>query len=370
MSGCQRGCEWDRWLPPGRIGCTEGGHSHCTGITRFHSAEIDLNSKSLSAMPSSSILDRCVELYLSQSARVWNRLPWSLRNRSSGCAFGRHLNRLVRAHAERRQSFGTFFLRNRAELELLRRFVAQKPYASRLDMSVLACSKGAEVYSMVWAIRSVRPDLQLNLHAMDISGEILDFAAKGVFSLSSADALDRSHEESAEPIAAINWNTSRDQNASLFERLNKDELEAMFEVQGDQARVRQWLKEGITWCQGNAGDPNLLATIGGPQEIVVANRFLCHMKPVAAEQCLRNISRLVRAGGYLFVSGVDLDVRTAVARELDWTPVTELMREIHEGDSSIRRGWPLNYWGLEPFDERRKDWQIRYSSVFQIGKTV
>jgi len=321
-------------------------------------------------MPSSSILNRCVEFYLSQSARVWNRLPGSLRHRSSGCAFGRHLNRLVRAHAERRQSFGTFFLRNRAELELLRRFVSQKPYASRLDMSVLACSKGAEVYSMVWAIRSVRPDLQLNLHAMDISREILDFAANGVFSLSTADALDRSHEESAEPIAAISWNTSRDQNASLFERMNEGELEAMFDMQGEQARVRQWLKDGVTWCQGNAGDPSLLATIGGPQEIVVANRFLCHMKPVAAEQCLRSISRLVRAGGYLFVTGVDLDVRTGVARELGWTPVTELMREIHEGDSSIRRGWPLNYWGLEPFDERRKDWQIRYSSVFQIGKTA
>ena len=40
------------------------------------------------------------------------------------------------------------------------------------------------------------------------------------------------------------------------------------------------------------------------------------------------------------------------------------------GDSSIRRGCPFNYWGLEPFDERRKDWQIRYFTVFQIGKTA
>jgi len=41
-----------------------------------------------------------------------------------------------------------------------------------------------------------------------------------------------------------------------------------------------------------------------------------------------------------------------------------------QGASSIRLGWPLNDWGLEPFDERRKDWQIRYFTVFQIGKTA
>jgi chemotaxis methyl-accepting protein methylase len=235
-------------------------------------------------------------------------------------------------------------------------------------MSIVACSKGAEVYSMVWAIRSARPDLQLNLHAVDISQEILDFAATGVYSLSRADALDRSSERPGEQIGTISWNTSRHQNASLFERMSSDELETMFDVQGNQARVRPWLKEGITWCQGDAGDPGLLKIIGGPQEIVVANRFLCHMEPKVASQCLRSVSQLVKRGGYLFVTGVDLNVRTSVARELGWIPVTELLRETHEGDSSIRQGWPLNYWGLEPFDRRRPDWQIRYASVFQVGK--
>src|SRR5215467_15462052 len=46
-------------------------------------------------------------------------------------------------------------------------------------------------------------------------------------------------------------------------------------------------------------------------------------------------------------------------------PVTELISEIHEGDPSLRRGWPLRYWGLEPFDQGRSDWQIRYASVFE-----
>ena len=99
----------------------------------------------------------------------------------------------------------------------------------------------------------------------------------------------------------------------------------------------------------------------------MANRFLCHMDPPDAEACLRNVAHLVKRGGYLFVSGVDLDVRTKVAREMGWKPVTELLREIHEGDTSLIKGWPLEYWGLEPLCDDRSDWKLRYASVFQIG---
>ena len=37
----------------------------------------------------------------------------------------------------------------------------------------------------------------------------------------------------------------------------------------------------------------------GPQDMVVANNFLCHMAPADAEKCLRNIEQLVSPGGYL-----------------------------------------------------------------------
>jgi hypothetical protein len=86
-----------------------------------------------------------------------------------------------------------------------------------------------------------------------------------------------------------------------------------------------------------------------------------------AEDCLRNLARLVKPGGYLFVSGVDLGVRSKVARKLGWRPVAELISDIHEGDPSLRRDWPLEYWGLEPFDQGRVDWKTRYASVFQHG---
>ena len=72
------------------------------------------------------------------------------------------------------------------------------------------------------------------------------------------------------------------------------------------------------------------------------------------------------ADGYLFVSGVDLDVRTKVALDLGWEPVPELMAEIHDGDPLVRADWPLHWWGLEPLDRRRTDWQTRYASVFRL----
>lgn len=222
---------------------------------------------------------------------------------------------------------------------------------------------------MAWTIRSARPDLQFKIHAVDISQEIVDFAASGVYSVANSDSLAAPNEDVIKKRGDVSWNTSRDQDASIFERMNKEELDGMFEVQGYQAKIRPWLKEGIIWLRGDAGDTNLLEVLG-PQDVVVANRFLCHMEPASAELCLRNLSRLIKPGGYLFVSGIDLDVRTRVARDMGWKPITELMKEIHEGDASLRTGWPAEYWGLEPFDDRRPDWQLRYASVFQVGEMV
>ena len=83
----------------------------------------------------------------------------------------------------------------------------------------------------------------------------------------------------------------------------------MFDCEGEQASVKQQFRESITWHLGDASDPKL-GEVLGLQDIVVANRFLCHMQPEEAEPCLRSLASLVKPGGYLFVSGVDLEVRT------------------------------------------------------------
>ena len=236
--------------------------------------------------------------YLRMNKRIWERLPSGVRNLYLVRSYGAWLHTLVCLRATRQQFFGTFFLRNRPALELMRRLADQRPRGSTLRIAVLGCSIGAEVYSILWSIRSARPDLKVLLDAMDISKEILSFAEKGIYAPE----------------------TSQMVNASIFERLTETEKAEMFDWEGDQAKVKSWLREGITWQLGDAADPELI-NILGPQDMVVASNFLCHMAPADAEKCLGNIARLVSPGGYLFVSGVDLDVRTKVARELGWEPV-------------------------------------------------
>jgi chemotaxis methyl-accepting protein methylase len=241
--------------------------------------------------------------------------------------------------------------------------VEQKVAGSTLDIAIVACSKGAEVYSILWAIRRARPDLRLTTHAIDISQEIVAFAQQGVYSRAANDLGQVRDPDDNEKTDA----TWKDQRTSMFERMTDEEVESMFKLEGYQAKVRSWVKDGISWLRCDAGDSDLVGVLG-LQDIVVANRFLCHMQPMDQEKCLRNVERLVKAGGHIFVSGVDLDVRTKVAMELGWKPVISLLKEIHEGDISLRQGWPLEYWGLEPLCETRPDWRVRYASVFQIGE--
>lgn len=104
--------------------------------------------------------------------------------------------------------------------------------------------------------------------------------------------------------------------------------------------------------------------------MVVASNFLCHMEPSDAEKCLRNIARIVRPAGYLFVTGIDPDVRERVAHDLGWQPVQELIEEIHDGDPSVRGDWPFAWWGLEPLDTERDHWQMRYATAFRLNQGI
>jgi len=284
--------------------------------------------------------------YLQLNKRVWDRLPSRVRNLNVVRSYGAWLHSLVCLSARRQQFFGTFFLRNRPALELMRRLTGQKPRGATLRIAVLGCSIGAEVYSILCTVRSARPDLKVLLEAVDISKDILSFAEKGIYSRDTSEFV----------------------GASIFERLTETEKVEIFDWEGNRAKVKPWLREGITWRLGDVADPELGGVLG-PQDMVVASNFLCHMASSDAEKCLRNIARLVTPGGHLFVSGIDLDVRTKVALDLGWEPVRELITEIHDGDHSLRADWPWAWWGLEPINRKRHDWQARYAAAFRIDSS-
>ena len=288
-----------------------------------------------------------VNAYLRLNKWIWEHLPPSSKRLCRLYSYFIFLHALARRSAIRRQNSSTFFFRNRPELELIRRLSDQKPKGSELKLLVLACSNGAEVHSFLWTICSDRPDLRVITNAVDISKEALEFAKTGIYSHTN-------HELTGVPI---------------FERITEMEMHNMFDREGDDAKVKSWLREGITWHIGDAGDPEL-PNLLGTHDMVFANRFLCHMDSEDAERCLRNIARFVKPGGYLFVSGVDLNIRMKVARDLGWEALQDSMVEIHDGDPSLRDSWPWGYWGLEPFNKRRLDWKVRYASAFRIDKKI
>jgi SAM-dependent methyltransferase len=284
-----------------------------------------------------------IRAYLRLNQRLWKHLPSSFTAVSPIRLYGNFLHTLARIQGVRAQAFNTYFFRNRPELELIRRLLERSNKTDTLRVAVLGCSTGAEAYSVAWRIRSARPDLKLIFHAVDISKQAVEFAKCGVYSLAASQLT----------------------GAPVFERMTAAEMEELFDRDGDVATVKSWIKEGINWHVGDAGEPEILDALG-PQDMVVANNFLCHMDPSEAERCLRNIARLVSAHGYLFVSGIDVDLRTKVARDLGWKPLQELLEEIHEGDPVLRRDWPFHYAGLEPLNKRRRDWRIRYAAAFQV----
>jgi chemotaxis methyl-accepting protein methylase len=237
---------------------------------------------------------------------------------------------------------GTLFLRNRPALELMRRLVENEDYGAQVKIAVLGCSIGVEVYSILWTLRRSRPDLKVEVHAVDISPEVVDVGERGVYSTAASEMV----------------------SESIFQALTEAERAEMFDWEGDQATIKSWLRDGVTWEVGDAGDPDLIASLA-PQDLVIASNFLCHMSAPDATRCLRNLAQLAGTGGYLFVTGVDLDVRTQVALELGWRPIAELRAEIHDGDPLVRADWPWRWWGMEPLDRRRSQWETRYSAAFQ-----
>jgi len=248
---------------------------------------------------------------------------------------------------KRTSYFGTFFFRNRPQLELARRLSEQTRKQTSLAITILASSIGAEVYSILWTIRSKQPDVKVVANAVDISREALEVGQNGVYPLGYSELA----------------------KEDVLTFVTKEEMLELFDNEGDRVRIKAWLREGITWRVGDAADPQLAALLG-PQDIVFANNFLFHMYPADAERCLRNIVQLVRPGGYLFVSGIDLEVRTRVVRDLMLEPITDSIADIHNGDPSLTGDWPLIYWGLEPFNMRRRDWRIRYSTVFRVPRSA
>src|ERR1700677_1483962 len=215
-----------------------------------------------------------VGAFFRPNQKLWSTFPHTVTKLRPLRAYGSWLHALARMRPVRMSYFYTSFFRNKPLLELARGLADQQAKGSSLTITVLGCSIGAEVYSLLWTIRSKRPDLKVVVNALDLAKEAVEFARDGIYPPGCSKFTD----------------------APMFAFMTKQEKLELFDDDGHHLTIKPWLKEDIVWRVGNATDPGL-ATLLGPQDMVFANNLLCHMYPMDAEKCLRNIIKLVNPGG-------------------------------------------------------------------------
>jgi chemotaxis methyl-accepting protein methylase len=272
---------------------------------------------------------------------LWKHLPESILSTTLFRACGKRIHEVI-SRRDRKSVGGhcrctdTRFFRNIALLEVLRDLAAKKAVGSGLSIASIGCSTGAELYSLLWFIRSTRPDLEIKACGLDVSKSVIAKASAGNYS--------KSDEELA--------------------YLSETDVTALFDSGGEVLRIKPFLSRGLKWLVADALDPGL-SNILGPQDLVLANNFIGPFFEEKAEKCLINISRIVKPNGYLVLFGMDLDLRARWVKRQGYLPITDRIEQVHVGDRAML-DWPWTRWGLEPLDKGRADWQTRYAVVFRV----
>jgi chemotaxis methyl-accepting protein methylase len=272
---------------------------------------------------------------------LWQRLPSGLRERPPARFVNSWIHTFSRKFSSRKQSHmaptTTRFRRYPPLLLTIADLIKNLPHGDTVRLCVMGCSTGAELYSVLWAIRKARVDLNILAIGVDLSASAVEKAKAGRYS-------------------------TKDRELS---GLPEEFWPELFDPTQSDLTIKPSLRAGVEWIVGDVREDGLRAQLG-LQDIVIANNFLIFMKEHESANCLRNIVKLVKPGGLLLCRGVDLDVRERVARQFRLQPISQRIEELHEINVRERRGWPWEYWGLEPLDKTRKDWVRRYATIFQV----
>ncbi|HEY5803050.1 MAG TPA: CheR family methyltransferase [Lysobacter sp.] len=280
---------------------------------------------------------------------LWRRLPASLLASRPMRRLNMEIyDRYVR-HTERYQTHFTWFVRNPPQLALITDLIfSSPPTGTKLRVMSVGCSVGAELYSLLWLIRRVQPDISIDARGIDIVPDAVASARRGSYWLELPSSCGGTLQIDGRNVLS----TSAEAIGEIFEVCSNGVYV-----------VKDAIRAGATWYVGNAADPDL-RDAHGLQDVVLACNFLGPMEPGMAESCIRNVAALVIPGGYLVIDGVDLGVKARVLKQLGFLPITEDAQCIHEADPT-KRDWPWTRWSLEPFDDSKADWPYRYVTIFQ-----
>ncbi len=202
---------------------------------------------------------------------------------------------------------------------------------------VFGCSIGAEPYSIASVLRSRRPDVSFQIECFDIESAVIARARVATYSAAELE---------------MNPPLTPGFVASTFDRV------------GDGFVVKPAIAERVRFAEGNVLDAALIEKIG-KADVVVAQNFLYHLARADAERAFAHLFSLMKPRSALLVDGADIDIRTRLTAAAGLRPCTTQLERIHS-EALIGRGyaWPRIYWGLEPFDGRRRDADRRFATIF------
>lgn len=257
----------------------------------------------------------------------------------------RHRLMLRRCRHTDRHTY-TSFLRSPAQLRLLAGPVIDflRPGdagGERLEIVLLACSNGAEAYTIASWLHRHRPGLDFRIRASDL------------------------HPEMAARARAARYSAAEVLHGPFVTRAF---LRDTFLEEGAEFVVRPEIRARVGVEQADLLDAAGLSARFGPASLVVAQNVLFHLPDPAAERAFAALTGLLAPRAVLMVAGMSLDLRARLTAQAGLAPFAQDVRRIHrEGRAHTPPHWWRVPWGAEPYLPFRRDPVRRYATVFRRG---
>ncbi len=259
--------------------------------------------------------------------------------------YARLAHRRVLSSGRRSQShIYTSFHRSPHQLEALTSHVI--PFIGRgmpprtLSINVVACSTGAEPYTVTSELIAKFPELDFNVCASDL------------------------HEDTIARAKAAQYTSAE---VFLNEDIPDEFVVRTFDRAGEDHIIKPEIREKVSFTCADLLDPSL-ATQFEAADIVFAQNVLFHLGPADAVTAFDHILGLLKDRSALFIDGMELDMKERMTAKAGLAPLAYKCREIY---SYARRHVPARWWrycyGAEPYLVFRGGRQRRYSTIFLRG---
>jgi chemotaxis protein methyltransferase CheR len=259
--------------------------------------------------------------------------------------YGVFRHALLLATCDRTQSHTyTCFYRTPSQLSALAgpvlKFLNAASLGRPLEILVLACSNGAEAYTIASVLKQRVPTLDFRITAADLHQEMADYGRAASY---------------------------RPEEALQSEYIDADFVARTFDRVGERYVVKPEIRQHVTFQQANLLDETLATRL--PQaDIVTAQNVLFHLSPANARSAFNNIVKLLRPRSALLIDGMDQPLRVALTREQGLQPLPDKAKAIYrESRIHTPEDWWHYYWGSEPYSLLRRDRARRYGTIFLKG---